>query len=94
MTSATSVSIHAAHIPDNTLHEQIKFRAYDLYTKNRPIDGQDLKDTLRGELLYVAFAAAALQKYAAGEIGETMIVRAAQVYLRALTSLISACDGS
>ena len=60
----------------------------------RSMDCHDLKDTLQGELQYVAYAAAALQKYAAGEQGETMVVRAAQVYLRALTSLIGGCDGA
>jgi hypothetical protein len=89
MPSEASVSTNEGHISDDALHEQIKFRAYDLYMKRRPMDGHDLKDTLQGELSYVAFAAAALQKYAAGEVGETMVVRAARVYLRALTSLIS-----
>lgn len=92
MTSEVPVSINAGRIPDDMLHEQIKFRAYDLYMKRRPIDGQDLKDTLQGELPYLAFAAAAVQRYAAGEVGETRVVRAAQVYLRALTSLISGCE--
>jgi hypothetical protein len=87
MSSQAPVSINTNPFADETLHEQIKFRAYNLYMKRRPIDCQDLKDTLQGELEYVAFAAAALQKYAEGEVGETMVVRAAQVYLRTLTSL-------
>jgi hypothetical protein len=36
----------------------------------------------------VAYAAAQLQKYANGEVGDTRAVRAARVYLRALSSFI------
>ncbi len=52
-------------------------------------DGCDSNDKLQAELPRVAYAAAELQKYSKGEVGDTRSVRAARVYLRALSFFIS-----
>jgi len=94
MISATQASIKADDIIDVVLHHEIKCRAYELYQRqhNTP-EGHDLKGTLQSELLRVAYAASELQKYAKGEVGETRAVRAARVYLCALSSFIGHSDG-
>ena len=71
---------------DVELHYEIKCRAYELYGGRHDLsDGHDLK----AELRRVAYAAAQLQKYSNGEVGDTREVRAARIYLRALGSFIS-----
>jgi hypothetical protein len=71
---------------DVALHREIKCRAYELYERRHdPADGHDLAD----ELCRVAYAVSQLQKNSSGEIGDTRAVRAARVYLRALSSFIS-----
>jgi len=76
--------------PDDTidlaLHREIKCRAYELYERQHdPANGHDLGNELRR----VAYAVSQLQKNSTGEIGDTRAVRAARVYLRALSSFIS-----
>jgi hypothetical protein len=93
MTPEPLASINADDTMDVALHHEIKTRAYELYERRRDMcDGCDLVDTLQEELQRVAYAAAQLQKYATGEVGDTRAVRAARVYLRALSSFISQRD--
>jgi len=68
------------------LHYEIKCRAYELYERRH--DAADSHD-LKAELRRVAYAAVQLQKYSNGEVGDTRAVKAAQVYLRALSAFIS-----
>ncbi|MFZ0200596.1 MAG: hypothetical protein WB523_20305 [Candidatus Sulfotelmatobacter sp.] len=78
-------------IIDVGLHHEIKFRAYELYERRHNTDnGHDLKDKLQTELPRVAYAAALLQKQSKGEVGDTRAVRAARIYLRALSFFIGA----
>ena len=88
MTPETHVSIGADHFTDVALHDEIKRRAYELYEQRRPVDGHHLKDGLQAELPRALYAAAELEKYANGEIGDITCVRAARVYLRALSACI------
>jgi len=82
-------SIDADELIDIALHHEIKCRAYELYErKHDTADGHDLRNKLKAELLRVAYAAAQLQKYSRGEAEDTRVVRAARVYLRALSSFI------
>lgn len=93
MTPEGLASINADDFIDVALHHEIKFRAYELYERRRdPFDGHDLTDKLQAELPRVAYAAAQLQRYANGEVGDTRAVRAARVYLRALSSFIGERD--
>ncbi len=86
-------SINADDSIDVALHSEIKFRAYELYERRHDsADGHDVKDKLHAELPRVAYAAAQLQKYSNGEVGDTRAVRAARVYLRALSSFIAKRD--
>ena len=86
-------SIDADDIIDVALHHEIKFRAYELYERRHDTaDGHDLKDMLQAELSRVAYAAAQLQKHSKGEVGDTRAVRAARIYLRALSSFIGERD--
>ena len=71
-----------------TLHNEIKFRAYELYEMQRGTNGKLFDDSLNSELSRVVYAAAELAKYKNGEVGDTMRVRAARVYLGALSSLL------
>ena len=75
-------------ILDVELHDDIKWRAYELYERRGDDHGRDPKDELQSELHRVAYAAAQLQKYANGEVGDSQAVRAARVYLAALSSFI------
>ncbi len=81
-------SINADDIMDVTLHDEIKWRAYELYELPDTADDYDLNNELHNELPRLAYAAAQLQKYFNGESGDTRAVRAARVYLRALSSFI------
>ena len=72
---------------DVALHDQIKWRAYELYERQGDVYGHDMKNELQSELLNVIYAAAQLQKCSDGEM-DSRAVRAARVYLRALTSFI------
>lgn len=86
-------SIEADDVIDVALHHEIKFRAYELWERrNDTADGHDLKDKLQAELPRVAYAAALLQKYSNGEVRDTRAVRAARVYLRALSVFIATRD--
>jgi len=86
-------SSNANDIADVALHHEIKCRAYELYElRHDTFDGHDLEDKLRAELLRVAYAAAQLQKYSKGEVEDTRAVRAARVYLRALSSFVAKRD--
>jgi hypothetical protein len=85
--------INAEDIIDVALHHEIKCRAYELYERRHDTtDGHDLKDKLQAELPRVAYAAAQLQKYSNGEVGDTRAVRAARVYMCALSSIIGERD--
>ena len=91
--AAKDVSSDACHITDVALHDEIKCRAYELYEQRHTVDGHDPDNRLQAELPRVVYAAAELQKYEKGEVGETRAVRAARVYLRALGSFIGERDG-
>lgn len=74
---------------DVALHDQIKWRAYELYERQEDdARTHDKKTELQFELLHVAYAVAQLQKYSDGTIRDSKAVRAARVYMRALTSFI------
>jgi hypothetical protein len=76
---------------DVALHHEIKFRAYELFERRHDItDGHDLKDELHTELPRVAYAAAQLQNHSKGE--DIRTVRAARIYLRALSFFIGERD--
>ncbi|MBZ5600044.1 MAG: DUF2934 domain-containing protein [Acidobacteriia bacterium] len=81
----TSTTDHSA---DVALHDEIKHRAYELYQQRGPANGHRLGDGLQAELPRALYAAAELEKYANGEVGDIKSVRAAQVYLRALSACI------
>jgi hypothetical protein len=86
MTPESCASTDADDAIDLELHYEIKCRAYELYERRHDLaDSHDLK----AELNRVAYAAAELQKYYSGEVGDTRTVRAARVYLRALGSFVS-----
>ena len=92
--AAKDVSIDACHITDVALHDEIKCRAYELYEQRHTLDGHDPNDMLHAELPRVVYAAAQLEGYAKGELGDTRAVRAARVYMRALSSFIGERDGN
>jgi putative component of toxin-antitoxin plasmid stabilization module len=79
----------ADDLTDISLHDEIKSRAYELYERwSDDVERADAKKELQSELPRVAYAAAQIQKYSNGELGDNKTVRAARVYLRALTSFI------
>ena len=89
MTPKRDAAISIDEISDIVLHDEIKWRAYELYERQDDnTEPHDLKTELRFELPRVAYAAAQLQKYSDGEITDSKAVRAARVYLRALSSFI------
>ena len=94
MTSEAHVSINACHITDASLHDEIKCRAYELYEQSHTVDGHDPNDMLQDELPRVIYAAAQLERYDKGEVGDTQAVRAARIYLRALSSFLGGRDGN
>jgi len=89
MTSRQDCVIDDDDIVDVVLHDEIKYRAYELYAL-QVSDAEDYarKDELQSELLWVAYAVAKLQQHSNGERRDGRAVRAAQVYLRALSSFI------
>lgn len=87
MTPETHVSIEADHSTDVALYDEIKLRAYELYEQQGP-DEHHLADGLQAEMPRALYAAAELGKYAKGEVGDIKSVRAARVYLRALSTCI------
>jgi predicted RNase H-related nuclease YkuK (DUF458 family) len=89
MTPVSQSPIHTNDIIDLVLHHEIKCRAYELYEQRHDIDGHNLKNKLQDELPRVAYAAAQIQKYSNGEVEDTRAVRAARVYLRALSCFIA-----
>jgi hypothetical protein len=76
-------------IIDIAFHDEIKCRAYELYERRH--DAAD-SHNLKYELPRVAYAVAQIQKNSNGEAWDTRAVRAARVYLHALTSMISERD--
>lgn len=71
------------------LHDEIKLRAYELYARRfDDMRHQNLKNELRFELPRVVYAASHIQM-SNGGFGDDRIVRAARVYLRALSSYIA-----
>jgi hypothetical protein len=65
-------AIDTESIVDPALHHEIKCRAYDLYKRHgNTVDGRDSHDELPSELPRVAYAAAQLQMYLEGEVGDT-----------------------
>ena len=88
MAPKRDAEINADNITDVALHDEIKWRAYELYERQGNDDSHDLENELHSELMRVAYAAAQLQKYSNGEVGDSKAVRAARVYLRALSSFI------
>ena len=70
---------------DVELHYEIKFRAYELYeARHDAVDTHDLK----AELRRVAYAVSQIQKNSNSESGDTRAIRAARVYLSALSYFI------
>ncbi len=88
MTPEAHASGSADQVLDLALNDEIKCRAYELYEQRRALDDRDPKSGLQSELPRVIYAAAELEKYAKGEVGEAKAVRAARVYLGALRSFI------
>ena len=89
MTPKRDVASNADDVFDVALHEQIKWRAYELYERHgHNPERHDLKNELRSDLLCVAYAAAQLQKHPNGAVTDSKVARAARVYLRALSSFI------
>ena len=86
MVPETDAAIGVATSADVALHDEIKRRAYELYEPRGSVDGHHLEDGLQGELPRVLYAAAELEKYVNGEVGDIHSVRAARVYLRALSA--------
>lgn len=80
--------INVGPIPDIAMHDEIKCRAYELYKQGCMVRGQGSVDGMNTELARVVYAAAELSKYEKGEVGDTRAVRAARVYLQALSSFI------
>jgi hypothetical protein len=89
VTPEAHVSIAADHFADVAIHDEIKHRAYRLYEQRGAVGGHPLEDGLQAELPCALYAASELEKYTKGEIGEIKSVRAARVYLRALSAYIS-----
>lgn len=74
---------------DPALHDEIKLRAYELYARQRDdMKHEDLTKELRCELPRLAYAASQIQM-SNGGFGDDRIVRAARVYLHALSSYIA-----
>ena len=89
MTPKRDAAINTNDISDIALHDEIKWRAYELYQRqDHNTEHHDLKTELQFELLRVAYAVAQLQKYSDAEITDNKAVRAARVYLRALSSFV------
>ena len=87
MTPKSNSSTNADDIIDIALHHEIKWRAYELYEQRHDAaDGPNLTD----ELPRVAYAVAQIQKNSDGQPADNRAVRAARVYLCALSSFISA----
>jgi hypothetical protein len=72
---------------DIALHREITCRAYELYEQHdRTAAGAAFN--LQAELPRVIYALSQIQQYSNGEMGDTRVVRAARVYMRALVSSI------
>ena len=85
MTPEIPTPVNVDEMIDIAFHHEIKCRAYELYERRHCADGHDLKC----ELPRVAYAVAQIQKNANGEAADNRAVRAARVYLRALSFFIS-----
>jgi hypothetical protein len=80
-------SIYA--VMDTALDDEIKRRAYELYERRHDDTAhEDMRNELQFELPRVVYAAAHVQS-SNGDGGDNRTVRAARVYLRALTSYIA-----
>jgi hypothetical protein len=87
MTPECNFSTSTEDIAEIVLQHEIKYRAYEFYERRHTIDEtHDLN--LGTELPRVAYAAAMVQRHLNGEIEETRAVRAARIYLQALSSLL------
>ena len=76
---------------DAELHYEIKCRAYELYEgRHNAVACDDLRD----ELCRIAYAVSQIQKNSNGESGDTRAIRAARVYLSALSSFIGDHTGT
>lgn len=74
---------------DDALHDEIKLRAYELYARQRDdMEPRDLANELRFELPRVVYAASQIQM-SNGGFEDDRILRAARVYLHALSSYIA-----
>lgn len=89
MAPESPFSIGADHSSDAALHDDIKRRAYKLYEQRGAVQGHLGPDGLHCELARALYAAAQLGKYIDGEVGDIKSVRAARVYLRALSSYVA-----
>ena len=88
MTPEPHVSTGADHSTDAAIHDEIKHRAYKLYEQRGAVEGHDVEVGLQAELPRALYAAAELEKYTSGEVGEIKSVRATRIYLRALSAYI------
>src|SRR5690349_22079430 len=70
LTPESLVSIGADHSTDVAIHDEIKRRAYKLYEQRGAGDGHHLEDELQSELPRTLYAAAQLEKYIKGEVGD------------------------
>jgi DUF2934 family protein len=89
VTPEPQVSTGSDHFTDAAIHDEIKHRAYKLYEQRGGVEGHDAEVGLQAELPRALYAAAELEKYTNGEVGEINSVRAARVYLRALSAYIA-----
>ena len=87
MTPKNDAALKLEDAIEVALHDQIKWRAYELYERQGDAEGHDSKTELGSELLNVVYAAWQVQKCSDGEV-DSKTVRAAQAYLRALISYI------
>jgi hypothetical protein len=87
VTPEPHVSTGAGRFTDAAIHDEIKHRAYKLYEQRGAVEGHDVG--LQTELPRALYAAAELEKCTNGRVGEIKSVRAARVYLRALSAYIA-----
>jgi hypothetical protein len=86
-------SIDADDIIDVALHHEIKFRAYELYERRHDTaDGHELKEEFTGRTAPCCLRGSPASKVLQWRGRDTRAVRAARIYLRALSSFIGERD--
>ena len=71
------------------MQDELKRRAYALYERCGTVNAEPERNSLNAELARALNAAAELERYARGRVGDVDTVRAARVYLRALSAYIA-----